>query len=231
MQVSKLLKIFKEHKSLIIIALVIIIQVIWLISSHNSYAYYSSNNEIPILSTKIGNFAKSSGEGLPSKVAGADLNVQIYLQDRTDSKKYNLSTNIPVYGYHLNEEMSNCTPSKEELTYSNYSLENGIIKFTVQDEGGKLGPKQVVCHIYYDKDFNTDITVYVLVEDEEFGVEEYKDKHYRFVNSSADLSSYSYLEAKCSSNDGITITGYENGKFSFKAGKPNTCYAYFVKES
>ncbi len=221
----------KENKIFIFIILVLGIGCLIKVVSKDSYAYYSGSHEIPILSTKIGNFAKSSGEGLPSKVAGADLSVQIYLQDRFDSKKYNLSTNMPVYGYHLNEEMSNCTPSKEELTYSNYSLEDGVIKFTVQDEGGKLGPKQIACHIYYDKDKDSDIAVYVLVQDEDFGLREYDGKHYRFVKSIVNLTGYSYYKAECSNPDGATITGYNDGKFSFTSGGPNTCYAYFDKES
>ncbi len=231
MQGNKILKIFKEHKSLLVIALLILVEIIWLISSADSYAFYGTTDELEILRATIGNFAKKS-EDLPTNAKEADLNIQLYLQDQADSEKYNLVNNMPTYGYHLNEEMSNCTPSQGELKYTNYSITDGKIKFTVQDENGSKGPKQIVCHIYYDKDFHSDITIYVLVEDEEYGIKEFNNKHYRFLGSVDDIttatSGYTYNSAECSNKE-AQIKGFSNGKFNFQSNKPTVCYAYFNK--
>ncbi len=212
-----------------IIALGIIALATW--GLKGTHAFYTNNQELQILNATIKIAEKGKGEATPAKVNKSDLVVQIYLQDQADDNKYNLVTHLPAYGYTLNETMSNCTPSKEELSYSDYSLENGVIKFTVKDTGGTNGPKQIVCHIYYDKDINSNITVYALVEDNEFGIKEHNSKKYRFADSNANLSTvvgsaYTYSDAECIA-DGTTITGYSNGKFSFTTNKPNTCYAYF----
>ena len=89
MQGNKILKIFKEHKSLLVIALLILVEIIWLISSADSYAFYGTTDELEILRATIGNFAKKN-EDLPTNAKEADLNIQLYLQDQADSEKYNL---------------------------------------------------------------------------------------------------------------------------------------------
>ncbi len=218
---------------LILILILIVSFTIWGIAG--THAFYEKNYEILILSGKIGNFAsKTSGEGIPEGRAISDLVVQIYLQDQSDDKKYNLVTHMPVFGYELDEELSNCNPDKNTLNYTDYSLKDGKITFSVQDTNGTNGPKQVICHIYYKRSSNANITVYALLEDNEYGIHEHDGKMYRFVESNSNLSAlissnYTYNSATCV-NPGTNITGYTDNKFIFTTDNPNTCYVYFNKK-
>ncbi len=234
---NKILNTIKEYKSLIIIALVIIIQVIWLISSHNSYAYYSSSNELPILSTKIGEFAKGDTTPLDTNT---DINLLYYIQDIFNPKEYVVLETAPVdiKEYTLVKSKSNCIPEESELDndkvkYSNYGFdEKGNLKITVSEDK----PHQIVCRLYYNIDFskydqlNGDINVIALVESNEGTiVKEKGDKKYtiqEIPESGYRLDSYECNNKVTATQTEIT---YENNKMTVKYKVPDLCYAYFNK--
>ncbi len=217
----------KKSKYLVIGILILGVMCLIKIIVKNSYAYYSSNEKLDIISAKIK--IATGGEEIPSKVAGSDINVQLFMQDQSDDNKYNLINYAPVFGYTLNNEKSNCVPSREVLSYSDYKMENDRIKFTVKDEGGLNGPKQLICRIYYDKTIGANITVYALVQDNEFGVREYEGAKYRFLDNISNLEEDKYLGSECSYQYENIDLKFENGQFMFNTDKPNTCYAYFSK--
>ena len=208
----------KSNKIFLFIILVLGIGCLNKIVFKDSYAFYSTNNELPILKTKIGNFASS--ERLPEKAANADFTTQIYLQDQSDDKKYNLVNKIPIYGFKINETKSNCTP--KDSNYPNPQLENGKLSITIQELKGR----QIICRLYYDTDPDANGTVYALVEDKEYGTIKYGENLYRFTNVIAD-DTYNMEGYECTNSNSETTVTYENNKIKVITKKPNVCYVYF----
>ena len=57
----------------------------------DSYAYYDGENEVSIINATIGFMGNAN---LPEKATDADFATQIYLQDQSDEKSYNLVNKI-----------------------------------------------------------------------------------------------------------------------------------------
>ncbi len=217
-----IIKLFKERKSLLVILLLIVVEVTWLISSSNSYAFYGSEDALPMINSTIGNFASTSDYGsLPSSMASYDFNVQLYLQDMSDSNVYNLVNTIPAFGYILDEDLSNCKP--ESANYSNYDYKENKFIVNIQEDI----PKQVTCSFYYKKDYNSDIVIYVLVKDDDYGIKEYGDHKYRFLYT-LPSETYSFDTYECTNSDANTTLAFENRNFKISSKAPDVCYAYFV---
>ncbi len=235
-----ILNITKEQKIFLILSLVIIVQAIWFVSSQDSYAYYSSSNEIPILSTKIGNF---SGKGDTSALeSNSDVNLLYYIQDMYNSKKYNVSNRPPINieYYKLDEKRSNCIPKSSEtlgnqVSYSDYVIDNatGKVKVTISE----VKPHQIVCRIYYSFDLesytqlNGDINIIPFVESSEGTIVTIKDnKTYTF--NKIPTSGYTMSGFECTSKDAKekTEVTYENNKLKVIYSAPDLCYVYFDKE-
>ncbi len=236
---EKILNVSKEQKIFLILALIVIIQVIWLISSHDSYAYYSSSNEIPILSTKIGNFAGGDTSELKTNT---DINLLYYAQDIADTSKYNIVATPPIdnKNYKLDEKRSNCIPKASEkegdnVSYSDYSIDEttGEVKITVTEDN----IHQIVCRIYYSfeldpyTELNRDINVIALVESSDGLIATVKDTK-KYVLKEIPTSGYKLGSYECTNKDEATQTQitYKNGNLQVDYKVKDLCYLYFDKD-
>ncbi len=189
----------------------------------DSYAYYGGSNELPILSTKIGNFS-SGNENLSPKASHADINILLYLQDGVGSNKYNQVDYMPVYGYTLNKEKSVCTP--KSTNFSKFDIDSDKVIVEMQENK----PDQVNCRVYYDLNDDSDLIIYTLVENKNFGSEELDGKYYQFVEEIPDTT-YQYYKYKCRDGDIVDLAYDEQTRiFSYESSKPSVCYAYFNKK-
>lgn len=216
----------KRNKGKIIITIFLIVSILTLMkyTFKNAYAYYGTNTYLPIINTSIGNFASSKwNEELPDKAKTADITTQIYLQNQRDEEEYNLVNYIPVLGYVYDEENSSCIP-KEATLKSNIEIVDGKVKYQIKNETAK----QIICRIYYKVDSTSDITLYALVRDNNYGTKEYSGNKYRFLKGMPE-SSYHYEGYECNNKGVVTTITYTNNKFKTVTKGPNTCYAYFSK--
>ena len=222
MKIRELLKNIEVKKIYLGIIIFILLAII-VIAIKGTHAFYNNSATIPFINATVGNFLNKT-EGNIDKPS--DINVLIYMQTQDDENHYLLldSMPLPIYGYKLNKEKSNCIPNKDIATYSDYSINNdGTINLTTTMDK----PYQLVCRIYYDKTIDSDLVIYALVEDSEYGTELYNDKRYRFTANIPDNSDYTYNNIKCL-NEVNVIYNDETG-LNFTANEPNVCYAYFDK--
>ncbi len=219
----KFKQIAKNKSYFMIITIFLIVSILFLIKFliKNSYAYYSSNNEISIISSTIGGFSKATP---PVKVKNADINVLIFLQDQYDQKKYNQADYIPAFGYQYNSKKSKCNPSGAQ--FSTFNADNEVITIVGQEE--TYG--QIICEVYYDINQNSDLVIYILLEDPDYGTISYNDKMYLYSNDVPNTG-YDYDKTICTNEEATSITYNESsGLFEYTTTKPNTCYAYFNKK-
>ncbi len=195
----------------------------------DTHAYYNYEMEpVPIFTSKVGNFA-GEGESVktgPLKDKNTDVNIIFYTQMPDDAKKYMVSKYLPVNGYKVNEEASNCYPATGgDALYNSYTIDeegNLVINYT------ESKPNQVVCRIYYNRDKLSDVIIYAYVEDAN-GEREYNEKKYKLVNTID--STYTKMSSyECKSKISKTTFTYDatNG-FTITSSGPDTCYAYFNK--
>ena len=214
----------KDRKSLIIISLFTIVSIMSLIklTLGNSYAYYDNNEELAIVNTKIGKFGSTDVGLLPKMTGTFDFNVQIYMQDQANPNTYNLVNYPPVFGYTLDEDLSNCTP--EDINYPEYSIEGDKFVIKINEEVSN----QVACRIYYKRSYEGDMVIYALVRDENYGTKEYKGNKYRFIYNMPD-SSYEFEDYECVNDKEKNKLTYEEGTFKVITKENDICYAYFIK--
>ena len=210
-------------KILLVVGIVLIITIISVVIKDTHAFYNSATNPIPIISTKIGNFA---GDGESVKQGpidkNTDVNIIFYTQMPDNPDKYMVSKYLPVNGYKVNEKASNCYPATGgDATYSNYSIDSeGNLNITYTE----VKPTQVVCRIYYERDKLSDVIIYAYLEDAK-GDKTYNKKTYKLVNQVE--SNYTLVAHECK-NKRATFSYDENG-FNISSNGPDTCYAYFSK--
>ena len=199
---------------------------ITLIFIKDTHAYYSYDSGwVPIFTGKVGNFA---GEGESVKEGpidkNTDVNIIFYTQMPDNAKKYMVSKYLPVSGYKVNSDASNCYPADgSEATYSSYSItSDGYVSI----EYSETKPTQVVCRIYYDRDKLSDVIIYAYIEDST-GDRKYNDKTYKLYNQVP--SGYNMTSYKCNSKTANTSFSYDSNGFTVTSSGPDTCYAYFSK--
>jgi len=159
-----------------------------------TYAYYDSKSAFSFLGTTIGDFDLGDG----------DINLMLYIED--DDGEYNLAKSIPLIGYILNNEKTNCPVE--------YILNNNQITISTSEK--------VTCKFYYDKSVEADIKVNIMLEQD--------DGSYA-LSELIPAYGYSYNSYSCSNNNIITNLKYisETRNFSFNTTGKNICYAYFNK--
>ena len=207
----------KGNKIFLFIILILGIWCLVKVVFKDSYAYYGGSNEIPIINATIGHFADGQ---LPEEVTNADFNIQFYIQNQSDDKKYNLVNKVPIYGFILNQEKSNCIPKNSN--YIDYKLENNKLTINIKETSAR----QVICRLYYDTNPDANGTVYALIQDSKYGTIEYKDELYRFTNV-VTSNTYKMVGYECTNLNANTTLTYANNKLKVITDKPNICYAYF----
>ena len=213
-----------DNEKIVIISLIVIVM-ITVISKviKNTYAYYGNSNELEIMKATIGDFAV---EELPKEKLKYDIDLVLYMEDAETKYRYHIVQNIPVMGYEVNKEKSECNP--KDASYSNYTIKSdGTIVINVSENI----PNKIVCKIYYDKKKNADIITYALVEDEK-GYKEYNGKKYRILNSIPSEEEYTYDTSICLDDNVTTKVIYDTNtkSFNYTTNGMNTCYAYFNKK-
>ena len=223
--------------SIIVIAFVALALILKLTNAIlDTHAYYNyESGWIPIFTGKVGNFA-GSGESVKQGPVNeeSDVNVIFYTQVSSDTKKYKERKFMPIGGYVLNSEASNCYPAKgNEVTY------DGDSYYKVNEDGSisikytETKPTQVTCRLYYDIDTSNnnnidgDISVYAFIKDTN-GLKEYNGGKYKFtsiVDKTWNLDGH-----ECDFENNITKFDYTSDVgFSISSVGPNVCFAYFSK--
>ena len=230
MKIKNIVEKFGYRKlSLGIILVLILALIVWGIKGTHAYYNYSTG-PVQIFNSKVGNFA-GEGEGIkegPLNDRDTDVNIIFYTQMPDNKGKYMISKYIPVSGYEVNTEDSNCYPTKGgDATYNSYSIDddgNLVIKYTEETK-----PTQIVCRIYYDRDKLSDVIIYAYVEDET-GDKKYNDKNYKLSNSVP--TGFKMVNHECKNAKVSTTLKYEEtAGFEIVTNGPNTCYAYFSEVS
>ena len=229
MNIKEMFKYFKEKLNFKIIYIVICVDfLVTLLYLNQTHAYYNYEMApVPIFTSKVGNFA-GEGETVkdgPLSGKSTDVNVIWYTQMPDNPKKYKENKEVPVTGFTLNQDISNCYPknNQEGTTYNpDYTIsEDGTVDITVSE----TKPNQIVCRLYYDRDKISDVIVYAYIQDAS-GDREYEGSKYKM---SSTIPTDKILEGyKCSNEKVATNIGYtdETG-FTIDTTGPNTCYAYF----
>ncbi len=193
----------------------------------DTHAYYNYEMvPVPIFTSKVGNFA-GEGESVkdgPLTDKETDVNIIFYTQMPDNAKKYMISKYLPVTGYKVNEDVSNCYPAAgSEATYNSYTItSDGYVSIEYEE----TKPTQVVCRIYYDRDKLSDVIIYAYIEDST-GDRKYEDKTYKLNNSVP--NGYSMTTYECKSKTANTSFTYDSSCFTVTSAGPDTCYAYFSK--
>ncbi len=220
-----------ENKKIFILITILSIVVfitLYKLVMKETHAYYNYEMEpVPIFTGKVGNFA-GEGESVkdgPLSNKSTDVNVIWYTQMPDNPKKYKENKEVPVTGFNLNQDISNCYPkdNEEGTTYNpDYTIsEDGTIDVTVSE----TKPNQIVCRLYYDRDKISDVIVYAYIQDAS-GDREYEGNKYKM--SSTIPTGKTYVGYKCSNASVATNIGYtDTDGFTIDTDGPNTCYAYF----
>ncbi len=228
---DKLKSIKLSKGSIIVIAFVVVALILKLTNAIlDTHAFYNyESGWTPIFTSKVGNFA-GEGESVkqgPLTDKNTDVNIIFYTQMPDNANKYMISKYLPVTGYKVNNEKSNCYPAKgTEATYKDN------IYYTIQSDGtvyveySETKPTQVVCRLYYDRDKLSDVIIYAYIEDST-GDRKYEDKTYKLNNQVP--SGYNMTSYKCNSKTANTSFNYDSNGFTVTSSGPDTCYAYFSK--
>ena len=226
---DKLKSIKLSKGSIIVIAFVAVAILLKLTNAIlDTHAFYNYEMApVPIFTSKVGNFA-GEGESVkdgPLTDKETDVNIIFYTQMPDNKDKYMISKYLPVTGYKVNEDVSNCYPAAgSEATYNSYTItSDGYVSIEYEE----TKPTQVVCRIYYDRDKLSDVIIYAYIEDTS-GDKKYNGKTYKLNNSVP--SGYNMTTYECKSKTANTSFTYDatNG-FTVTSAGPDTCYAYFSK--
>ena len=197
--------------------------VIFALVIKGTHAYYSDAKTIPFINATIGNFLNPTTGNVNRS---SDVNLIYYMEKENNSNEYILVSKVPILGYTIDSENSNCIPKEVQgkVTYTDYSItEEGKVTLSVTEDT----PNQVVCRLFYKRDKASDITIYALIEND-YGTISYDSKKYNYVEEIPNNEEYTYKNYKC---DGDTILSYdETNGIKYTASKPDICYIYFDKK-
>ena len=174
----------------------------------SAYAYYNDSSSLSILANLIGDFENGN----------ADSNMVFYKQNAQGL--YVRTYAIPPYGYSFNEEATSCSipcsNNESSDCYYEYDETNKVMSMT--------SLQKVTCKFYFDLETESDITVYILKEDES-GAYEYNSKLYSLVEA-VPAYGYKYIHSYCENGSAITYNASKNN-FSVSTSQKEVCYGYF----
>ena len=197
--------------------------VIVAIAIKGTHAFYNNTATIPFVNAKIGDFLNPTTGNIDRT---SDINLIYYIESQEGSNNYILAAGPPGINYTLDTTASNCTPRKTTnlATYSNYSItEDGNVTVTVSENT----PNQVVCRLFYKRNNLSDITMYML-EENDYGTIAYNNRKYSLTET-IPTTTHKYNTYRCV-NNGATITYSEDTGLNVTQTKPDTCYLYFNKK-
>ena len=177
------------------------------------YAFYHNSYSFPIFANKVGNFDGGNG----------DLAIVIYKQSNdvdAETPEYKRVYGVPKVGYTLNNVDCNvpCTESSNDSCYYSYDKISNMFTITSNTK--------VSCKFYFNKTAESDINVYIAVEDDN-GELTYDGKNYREIES-IPAYGYEYRGAECQKDATISYDAATK-TFNVSSLTKNECYAYFYK--
>lgn len=192
----------KNNKRIVLLPILFSMVIVFTVGMLYALAYYDKHATFPFLSSTVGDF--EGGDG--------DINVMIYIQkDSLDG--YNLIKSIPLYGYIINDTLTDCD--------ADYTIVGNTIN--ISSSGKKT------CKFYYDKLDDTDVKVLTMVEDDE-GNYTYNNKKYKLSDFIPSYG-FEYTNYNCLDSSKVTNVTYvaETRSFSVSTTGRNACYTYFNK--
>lgn len=195
---------YQKRKKIVLSSILILIGFLFLWGFNTVNAYYNSKTDFSFLGTTIGDF--DIGDG--------DINLVLYKE--SDDGKYNLTKSIPLIGYYLNNDKTDCSNKNTVISYENATNEVNIET-----------DSQTTCRIYFDQLGESDVRAYMLVETTN-GEYSYNGKTYNLSNKVPDVG-YEYLTYACQNPEAVTEIDYDGQTrtFTYKSTDRNICYIYF----
>ena len=184
----------------------------------SAYAYYYKDTEsLPILSNLVGDF--DSGNG--------DINIIIYKETGVDNEEFVKTYSIPEVGYSFNIDKLTCKNISGTKIICDKDNPNADCNYTY-DEGAKeinlTSNQKVTCRFYFNKDYENDVELYIMMQDAN-GTYEHTEKKYRNVDS---IPAYGFTFSGYSCQNGSTVEiDSETGKLKVLATQRDVCYAYY----
>lgn len=177
------------------------------------YAFYHNSLSFSIIANKVGSFGIGNG----------DMSIIIYKQSNelsAETPEYTQTYGVPRVGYILDNVDCTipCTDNSADDCYYSYNSDTNM--FTITSN------KKVSCKFYFRKTLDSDINIYIAIEDEN-GNLTYNDKNYREVES-IPAYGYEYSGYTCKYDADVTYN-QELKTFSVATLTKNDCYAYFYK--
>lgn len=202
----------KKNKVVMPLMLVVFV-VLFFIGISMVYAFYHNSLSFSIIANKVGSFGSGNG----------DMAIVIYKQSNdldSATPEYKQTYGVPRVGYILDtvDCTATCTDNPSDSCYYTYNSDTNM--FTITSD------KKVTCKFYFKKTADSDVNVYIAIEDAN-GSLTYNQKNYREVES---IPAYGYEYAGYTCKNDATVTYNQELKtFSVATLVKNDCYAYFYK--
>ena len=204
--------------------LLIFIVIVLMISIKFTYAYYNDSDSYSMIGATIGDFDPAKG----------DINMKIYKQP-ADSNEYVLTYGVPSVGYTFKNEKTFCynTITKEQITCNNDNT--GDCHYTYNQETADLSltsNQKVTCEFYFERTTESDVNLYMYVEDDDHIDRIYNNKNYKLVNDYP--TGYKFTAGVCDNSNGnsSTVTCDDNNKkCTVTSNEKSKCRAYFDKQN
>lgn len=210
-----------KNNKFFLITVASILTLILITGIQSAYAfYYEDSKPLPIFSNLIGDF--DSGNG--------DINIIIYKETGVESDKFVKTYSIPAVGYSLNIDRTSCKDTLNQAVTCIKDAPNSECNYTYEDteqntkEINLTSNKKVTCEFYFNKDYENDIELYVMMQDAN-GTHTYAEKKYRNVD---DIPAYgfTYYGYNCQKDSEVRIDP-ETGKIKVFATQRDVCYVYY----
>ena len=184
----------------------------------SAYAYYYNDaDSLPILSNLVGDF--DSGDG--------DVNIIIYKETGVKNGEFVKTYGVPQVGYSLNEKETSCKSPSNQVINCVKDNPNSDCNYTFNTDTKEINltsNQKVTCRFYFNKDYENDIELYVMIQDEN-GTHEHAEKKYRNVDS-IPAYGFTYIDYSCQKDSTVTIDP-ETGKIKVLSTQRDVCYAYY----
>ena len=223
---KKLINLSKKSNRFYFLTL-LILTLILIGGIQSAYAYYYKDaDSLPILSNLVGDF--DSGNG--------DINIIIYKETGVKNDDFVKTYSVPEVGYSLNIDRTSCKgPSGNDIKCDKDNP-NADCNYTYNADTKEINltsNQKVTCRFYFNKDYENDIELYVMMQDQngthtrEHYDEEPGDviKTYRNVDS---IPAYGFTYSGYYCENGSTVTiDEETGNIKVLATQRDVCYAYY----
>lgn len=207
-----------KNNKFFLITVMSMITLILITGIQSAYAYYYKDSEsLPIFSNLIGDF--DSGNG--------DINIIIYKETGVKNSEFVKTYSIPAVGYSLNLDKSTCKGSSGQDIKCIKDSPNSECNYTYDENNKEINltsNQKVTCRFYFNKDYENDIELYVMMQDAN-GTHEHAEKKYRNVD---DIPAYGFTYSDYSCQNGSTVEiDSDTGKIKVLATQRDVCYAYY----